>query len=167
MGSIRAGSLRWAVVLTGAIVLVATAPPAAFAQAPTLFAPEPARSKKLDWETGEGHSYFIPAFEIGAFIGALNAINRTISETNDYDSDWNSIKKNFTTHEVIDNDPFSVNQIGHPYQGSVYYGLARSAGLNYWQSLAYSLAGSLLWETVGETTPPSLNDNIASGIAGS
>src|SRR5215470_4971368 len=187
MGPTRTGSLRWAVVLM-ALVLVAGAPGATLAQAPAVLAqepappaqeptpatpapspapPEPARSKKLDWETGEGHSYFIPAFEIGTFIGALNGINRAISDTNTYDTDWNSIKKNFTTHEVIDNDPFSVNQIGHPYQGSVYYGLARSSGLNYWQSLAYSLAGSLLWETVGETTPPSLNDNIASGIAGS
>src|SRR5262245_66285409 len=113
MGPRRARSVQW-VVLAGLLAL--SLPLAAFAQEPPPAAPEPARSKKLDWETGEGHSYFIPAFEIGAFIGALNAINRTISETNDYDTDWNSIKKNFTTHEVIDHDPFSVNQIGHPYQ---------------------------------------------------
>ena len=52
-----------------------------------------------------------------------------------------SFWKNLKSSQVIDTDPFSVNQIGHPYQGSIYYGLARSAGLNYWQSLAYSLAG--------------------------
>jgi hypothetical protein len=155
----RAGVFRRA-LLIGALAVVLAAPRAGFAE-------ESASSKKLNWETGEGHSYFIPAFEIGAFIGALNAFNRLFVDSDEYGSDWNSIKKNFTTHEVIDSDPFSINQIGHPYQGSIYYGFARSAGLNYWQSLAYSLGGSLLWETVGETTPPSLNDNIASGIGGS
>ena len=166
MGPLRTGSLRWA-VLAGLVALGSTAPLAAFAQAPESATQEPASSKKLSWETGEGHSYFIPAFEIGAFVGALNAFNRLFVDPDTYGTDWQSIKKNFTTHEVIDDDPFSINQIGHPYQGSIYYGFARSAGLNYWQSLAYSLAGSLLWETVGETVPPSLNDNIASGIAGS
>jgi uncharacterized protein DUF3943 len=162
MGPLRAGSLRWTVFV---LALGLAAPRAASAQ--ETVSSEPPRSKKLSWETGEGHSYFIPAFEIGGFIGALNAFNRLFVDPDEYGSDLDSIKKNFTTHEVIDNDPFSVNQIGHPYQGSIYYGFARSAGLNYWESLAYSLGGSLLWETFGETTPPSLNDNIASGIGGS
>jgi Domain of unknown function (DUF3943) len=68
---------------------------------------------------------------------------------------------------VVENDPFQVNQLGHPYQGSIYHGFARSAGLNYWESLAYTFAGSLFWEIAGETTPPSKNDQIASGIGGS
>src|SRR6266436_9174973 len=34
------------------------------------------------------------------------------------------------------------------------------------RSLAYSLGGSLLWETAGETTPPSLNDHINTAIGG-
>ena len=29
----------------------------------------------------------------------------------------------------IDSDPFTINQLGHPYQGSMYHGFARSAGL--------------------------------------
>src|SRR5690606_10301396 len=58
------------------------------------------------------------------------------------------------------------NQIGHPYQGSIYHGFARSAGLDYWQSLGYSFAGSIFWEIAGETTPPSKNDQVASGIGG-
>ena len=39
-------------------------------------------------------------------------------------------------------------------------------GSSYWQSVAYTFAGSALWEIAGETTPPSKNDQIASGIAG-
>jgi hypothetical protein len=49
----------------------------------------------------------------------------------------------------------------------VYHGFARSAGLNFWTSLGYTFAGSAMWEIAGETTPPSWNDQIASGIAGS
>ena len=51
--------------------------------------------------------------------------------------------------------------------GSIYHGFARSAGLDYWEALLYDNAGSLLWETAGENSPPSYNDMIASGIAGS
>jgi hypothetical protein len=68
---------------------------------------------------------------------------------------------------VYDKDPFSVNQIGHPYQGSIYYGFARSAGLEYWQALLYTLGGSFLWETYGERTPPSINDHVSTTIGGS
>ena len=49
----------------------------------------------------------------------------------------------------------------------MYHGFARSAGLNYWESLLYTNVGSFLWETGGETTDPSINDQIASGIGGS
>ncbi|MBK9113955.1 MAG: DUF3943 domain-containing protein [Nitrospira sp.] len=43
---------------------------------------------------------------------------------------------------VFDNDQFSVNQFLHPYDGSVYFGLARSAGLSFWESSLYGVAGS-------------------------
>src|SRR6185295_261555 len=64
-------------------------------------------------------------------------------------------------------DPFAVNQFLHPYQGSMYQGFARSAGLGFWESFAYTFLGSALWEEAGEHTTPSVNDQIASGIAGS
>ena len=47
---------------------------------------------------------------------------------------------------VVDNDPFDINQFMHPYQGAMYHGFARSAGLNYWESMGYTFAGSVLWE---------------------
>ena len=64
-------------------------------------------------------------------------------------------------------DAFKVNQLMHPYQGSIYYGLARSSGLGFWESSAYTFAlAAFLWETGGETTSPSINDQVASGVAG-
>jgi len=130
-------------------------------------AEEPGRAPVLDWDTGAGKSYWIPALELGGFIFGLNQFNRHfVDPPEEYDTDLDSIGENLSTAPVYDKDPFSVNQIGHPYQGGIYYGLARSAGLDYWQALLYTLGGSLLWETAGETTPPSINDHISTGIGG-
>jgi len=141
-------------LLTGALAFALVTPGAASAD------------EVLSWETGAGKSYAIPALEIGGFIFGLNQFNRHVIDSKLYGTDEHSVRRNLTSPEVIDRDPFSVNQLGHPYQGGIYYGFARSAGLSYWQSALYTLAGSFLWETYGETTPPSLNDNIASGIGG-
>ena len=67
----------------------------------------------------------------------------------------------------FDGDSFQVNQIQHPYQGAVYQGFARSAGLGFWESAVYTFLGSFVWEVAGETTKPSINDQVASGIGGS
>ncbi|HEX2719557.1 MAG TPA: DUF3943 domain-containing protein, partial [Candidatus Deferrimicrobium sp.] len=67
----------------------------------------------------------------------------------------------------FDGVDFQVNQIQHPYQGAVYQGIARSAGLGFWPSAAYTFLGSFAWEVAGETTKPSINDQVASGIGGS
>src|SRR5438132_1588322 len=133
----RASSLRRVCL---AVALTLAVPRAGFAEE-SLTAEAPA--KTLSWETGETHSFYIPALEIAGFIAGLNVFNRFLADTDDYDSDLRSIRRNLTAAEVIDRDPFSTNQIGHPYQGSIYFGFARSAGLNYWQSLGYSVAGSL------------------------
>jgi hypothetical protein len=126
----------------------------------------------LNWDTGAGKSYLIPALEIPAFILALNGYNRLASPNEEQDGKkvysvtLSTIKDNLTQGWGFDQDDFKTNQLLHPYQGSVYYGLARSAGLSFWESLAYTFAGSFLWETAGETTSPSYNDQIASGIGG-
>lgn len=132
----------------------------------TVHAGAAAGAEKLNWETGAGKSYVIPALEVGAFIFGLNQFNRHFIDERDYDSDAHSIGRNLRTAPVYDSDPFSVNQIGHPYQGGMYYGFARSAGLNYWQSMLYTIGGSFLWETAGEATKPSINDHVSTGIGG-
>ena len=137
---------------------------------PGVGATQPRGGTALDWDTGQNKSYVIPAVKIPVFILGLNLFDRLFLESDDadeYDSDWNSIKKNLRTAPALDRDPFSINQLGHPYQGATYYGFARSAGLGYWQSLLYTIGGSFLWETAGETTAPSLNDHVSTGIGGS
>jgi len=112
-------------------------------------------------------SYVIPALEIVGFDLLLSNFNRQFSGSSDYDVSLKSIRNNLRGPWVTDNDPFKVNQFAHPYQGSLYHGAARSAGLGYWTAAAYTFAGSLWWEITGEKTPPAKNDQIASGIAGS
>ncbi|MDB5888700.1 MAG: hypothetical protein JWM03_1572 [Rhodocyclales bacterium] len=111
-------------------------------------------------------SYAIPALEIFGFDFLLNRYNRRFSGSDDYDNSLSTVKHNLHSAWVVDNDPFRTNQLGHPYQGSMYHGFARSAGLNYWESLGYTFGGSVLWEIAGEKTPPSRNDQVASGIGG-
>lgn len=114
-----------------------------------------------------GKSFLIPAMEIVGFDFLLNQFNRRFSGISDYDSNWSTIKRNWHSSWEEDRDPFDINQLGHPYQGTMYHGFARSAGLSYWQSLAYTVGGSAFWEIAGEKTPPSKNDMIATGIGGS
>jgi hypothetical protein len=123
---------------------------------------------RLNWETGRGRSYVIPAAEVLTYIFLLNQYDRHFVEPREaYRSDGDSIWRNLTDSKwVVDNDQFKVNQFLHPYGGSVYYGLARSAGLTFWESFLYSAAGSFFWEIGGETTRPSINDMIATPIGG-
>ncbi|HEY3700176.1 MAG TPA: DUF3943 domain-containing protein [Spongiibacteraceae bacterium] len=134
----------------------------AFEQSPSLRLPDSAFAQDSDARK----SYVIPAAEIVGFDFLVNRVNEHVNG-HDYEVTSDTIKHNLRTRWVTDNDPFSTNQFFHPYQGSMYHGFARSAGLGYWESSAYTFAGSALWEIAGENTPPSKNDQIASGIAGS
>lgn len=111
-------------------------------------------------------NWFLPIGEIILMDAGVNLAGRAGPQGDFYRVNRASIERNFRGRWVVDDDPFKVNQFLHPYQGAMYHGIARSAGLSYWQSIAYSFAGSALWEIAGETTPPSRNDQIASGIAG-
>ena len=125
------------------------------------------QKKPSTGETWGDHSYVIPLLEVVTFEATLNLYDRTFLEKGTYDTTFETFERNFKMSPVIDSDSFQINQLYHPYQGAMYFGFGRSAGLSYWQSLMYSIGGSELWETAGETTLPSFNDHIASGIGGS
>ena len=118
-------------------------------------------------DAGGHKSYILPAVEIVAMDAAVNLGGRLATDPAHYEVTPHSIRRNLRGPWVVDEDPFEINQFLHPYQGAMYHGIARSNGLGYWTSAAYTFAGSALWEIAGESTPPSRNDQIASGIAGS
>ena len=78
----------------------------------------------------------------------------------------NSLKHNFTDGMVWDNDFFITNMFAHPYHGNLYFNAARTNGLTFWESAPYSLLGSAMWEFLGETEPPAINDIIATTCGG-
>jgi Domain of unknown function (DUF3943) len=125
-------------------------------------------SAQREWASNNDphRSYLIPAVEILGFQFLLNRFDKAFIGP-EYDVSLSSIRSNLRSGWVVDNDPYKVNQIGHPYAGSMYHGFARSSGLNYWESLGYAFAGSFVWEIAGETTAPSKNDQITTGIGGS
>lgn len=121
-------------------------------------------------ERGErvGHkSFVLPIVEIVAMDAAVNRAGRMIFEPETFDVTPTTIHRNLRGPWVVDDDPFEINQFGHPYQGAMYHSIARSNGLGYFPSMIYTFAGSAMWEIAGETTPPSFNDQVASGVAAS
>ena len=94
---------------------------------------------------GAQKSYLIPALEIVGFDTLLNLFGRAYYGCCEFDTDFSSIKRNLHRGWNVDSDEFTVNQLGHPYQGSMYHGFARASGLSYWPALAYTFVGSLFW----------------------
>ena len=117
-------------------------------------------------EIASRKSYAIPAAEVLGFNLLLNLYDRH-HYGNEYVTNMSTIRRNLHRSWVTDNDPFKINQLAHPYQGSMYMGFARSAGVGYWESLGYTFAGSAIWEIAGENTAPSRNDLINTGLGGS
>jgi hypothetical protein len=75
---------------------------------------------------------------------------------------WDNMEQGW----VWDLDDFTVNQVGHPYQGSNYYNAGRANGLGFYESAAIAAFGSSTWEYYGETNFPSLNDFINTTLGG-
>lgn len=117
-------------------------------------------------ETGASKSYLLPAGEIVGFNVLLNRINYYLLDKEVYGVTYRTAQDNLSGRWVVDTDPFAVNQFMHPYQGSIYFGFARSTGHGFWASLAYTFGGSLFWEIAGETGLPSINDLVTTGFGG-
>ena len=177
------GEFLWT-LLTGALALALVMPGAGFAQERTstdqLTSPAPLQAapigppapeepkQVLNWEMRAGRSYVIPGVEILGYLFLLNQYDRHFTDPEDlYRVTGSTFRQHVKDGKwVIDDDQFSVNQFLHPYSGTVYFGLARSAGLNFWESFFYTAAGSTLWELGGEKTTPSINDQITTTFGG-
>src|ERR1039458_9954269 len=114
-----------------------TGTPKSWATLASEAAPSDSDKAKFDFsaDSAARKSYSIPALEIVGFEFLLNQFKRR--NDSDYRSNLSSFSRNLRSSWVVDDDPFRTNQLGHPYAGSIYHGFARSAGLNYWEALAY------------------------------
>ena len=103
----------------------------------------------------------VTGINIGVQLFDRWALNSDFAQTT-----LNSLKRNFTDGMVWDNDFFITNMFAHPYHGNLYFNAARTNGLTFWESAPYSLLGSAMWEFLGETEPPAINDIIATSCGG-
>ena len=77
-----------------------------------------------------------------------------------------TIRKNLDSGFSFDDDKFTTNQLGHAIAGGLYFNAARTNGYTFWESAPFVLAGSALWEVVGETQGPSFNDLVNTTLGG-
>lgn len=96
----------------------------------------------------------------------LNFYNRVIDGTPYGQISLDSMYNNLTTAWVWDNDEFYINQLLHPYQGSMYFIAGRSNGLNFWQSMIPTMYGVITWEYLMECEIQSINDLIITNLSG-
>jgi hypothetical protein len=77
-----------------------------------------------------------------------------------------TVRENFRRGFGYDPDTFEVNQSAHPYHGGLFFNAARENGYGFWESSAFALAGSLIWECCMENTRPSTNDLVNTTLGG-
>ncbi len=102
---------------------------------------------------------------VGLNLGVMS-YNRYIAKEEFAEISWGSIKENFKHGFVWDEDHFETNFFMHPYHGSLYFNIARSNGMSFWESVPYAAGGSLMWEMTMENTYPSYNDFIMTTTGG-
>lgn len=102
---------------------------------------------------------------IGINVGVWS-LNRYVAEAPFAYIGFNTIKRNFRTGFVWDNDKFSTNMFMHPYHGGLYFNAARTNGLSFGWSAVSALGGSMMWELFMESEPPSINDIFATTLGG-
>jgi len=75
-------------------------------------------------------------------------------------------EEHFRAGPQWDDGEFEINQLGHPYQGSLYFSAARVNGLSFWEAAPYTLAGSWMWEYFMEHEQPSTSDFLTTTFGG-
>jgi hypothetical protein len=111
--------------------------------------------------------WYIPAAEITGLNILVNRFDLYVLGADWADVSPSSWKENIKTGFRSDGDQFSTNFFAHPYHGAAYFNSARSMGYSYWESIPFTVGGSLMWEFLGETEPASeidINTTVFGGI---
>ncbi|MBR6121425.1 MAG: DUF3943 domain-containing protein [Prevotella sp.] len=110
--------------------------------------------------------YLQAAAEVTAINVGVQLFDRYALKSDFAQTTLRTLKRNFTDGMVWDNDFFITNMFAHPYHGNLYFNAARTNGLSFWESAPYALLGSAMWEFLGETEPPAINDIMATTCGG-
>lgn len=125
--------------------------------------PEPSVSQV---RTGSKKRFLAAAGEVVLLEVGPWAFDRYVTREDFAFISTRTVRNNFRTGFQYDSDTFSVNQSSHPYHGSLFFDSARSNGYGYWESGAFALTGSLIWECCMENTAPSINDLVNTTLGG-
>src|SRR5512140_208689 len=110
--------------------------------------------------------FFLAAGEVALLEFLPWAYDRYVSKADFAYISIETVKENFRNGFGYDRDDFNTNQASHPFHGSLYFNAARTNGYGYWESGAFTLAGSFLWECCMENTQPSINDIVNTTFGG-
>ena len=111
-------------------------------------------------------NFGLAAAEVAASNLILFSVHRYVKKDGAYgigpQSWWQNIKRG----PEWDGNPFAVNQFSHPFNGGYYFSTARSHGYNYWESMPFTMFGTLMWEFFMETNPAAINDLVNTSVGG-
>ncbi len=108
--------------------------------------------------------------ELGVLYSGFFAVYLKTNVYNSQDFDYTvreSLTKKvlgFSAWRFDDNDKYA--NAGHAWAGALYANTARSNGFTSLESLAVSVAGSFVWETLEFHEVHSLNDDVVTGVGG-
>jgi len=114
----------------------------------------------------ENKNYIKPFWDITKFNMLVWAFDRYALHGNWTNISFQSISNNLKTGLVWDYDDFGTNQFGHAYHGAMYHSIARSQGMNFFESALFTFLGSLSWEYFWESENPGKNDHLYSTFGG-
>jgi len=114
-----------------------------------------------------------PPRRLGAAVGGMLGANLGVWSFNRFvmQEEWARVspatwKRNWDQGFEFDDNQFLMNQFAHPYHGSLYFNAGRANGFTFWESAPLAITGSLIWEYMGETHRPSLNDFFNTSLGG-
>jgi len=124
----------------------------------------------IPWESNK--HFWVAAGEIAILEFIPWALARWGRDWEDPADNWAKVSsetwwRNISHGWEYDGDAFVTNNFAHPYHGALFFNAGRTNGYDFWESSAWALTGSALWEYFGETFRPAFNDWIFTGVGGS
>ncbi len=124
----------------------------------------------MPWESNK--HFWVAVGEIAILEFIPWALARWMRDWEDPADNWAKVSsetwwRNISHGWEYDGDAFVTNNFAHPYHGALFFNAGRTNGYDFWESSAWALTGSAIWEYFGETFRPAFNDWIFTGVGGS